>query len=174
MKRFLAAAAVVFALFGAVALWGMTLPAVQQVERSAVIDADIERVFAAIDDLPAFAAWSPHIPDGADVQFGERAGEGASLAYGTADGHSVGSAEIVQSAPPELVLIALLNRDDTAMLTYALAREDGRTLVVAREERALGGVLARVSARTRRGAAEERVDAGLARLAAAIAADPEG
>lgn len=160
MKRFFLLIAVVFAVFLGIVAWGMTLPDTQTVERSAVMAADPDSVFEALDDPATHARWSPYVPEDADARSDGATGEGATLAFSSPDGR-VGSLEVVQSVAPELVLISTLERDDAMMVTYALLPDGDGTLVVASESRPLNGPLARVGARLRRGAVEARLDAAL-------------
>lgn len=165
MKRLAIAAALVFAVFAALAAFGASLSPVQRLEASAVSTLDIDTVFDRIDDLGAHASWSPHLPDGADVSFGTREGEGATLAWSRAG--EVGSVEIVQSVAPELARVAVVDAEGARMLTYALAGEGEGTVIVATQERELGGPLERAGAFLRKGGAQAALEASVERLAAA-------
>ena len=167
MKRFFLLAAVIFALFAAVAAWGASLPELQVVEASASLDVDADSVFDALDDVSTYPDWSHHVPDTAELAFGERTGAGATAAW---SGAGVGSLEILQSVPPELVLVNLQDGDASTVLTYALMEEGGKTLVVAREESELGGFpyLARVRAKLTEGSEATEMQTSLERLGARL------
>ena len=165
MKRFFAVAVFVFALFAGLVAWGAVLPGTQAVERSHVLAAAPDAVFAALDDLSTYAQWSRHVPDGAAVAVGACCGEGASLAWEAAG--RVGSVDVLQSAPPDVLVVAAQQSEDARVVTYALADgPDGGSLVVARDEADLGGFpfLGRVAARLGRGRLRAAMDAELAAL----------
>ena len=172
MKWFFRISAVIFALFGLIVIVGATQSEVQVIERSAVIDADAGAVFDQVDDLRQQARWS-HAAPGPDVPpsalaFGQQSGAGASAAWEGPKG--VGSAEILQSVEPGLVLVSVQTGARAAVLTYAIAEEGGQTLIVARQEREFGGFpyLDRVAAKLREGRDTAAIDASLAQLATLV------
>jgi uncharacterized protein YndB with AHSA1/START domain len=97
---------VLVSLLGYVAM----LPNAFHVERSARIDAPPERVYALIDDFPAWAGWSPWEkldPELRRVYSGAPSGVGAEYAWQGNEQVGAGRMRIVEAIPPSKLVIAL-------------------------------------------------------------------
>jgi uncharacterized protein YndB with AHSA1/START domain len=106
----LAIAAAVVVLFAGVLGYAATKPNSFRIERSATIDAPPEKVFALIDDLPSWVAWSPF--EGLDPALkktysGPSAGVGATYAWEGNDKAGKGQMKITESSPPSKIVIKL-------------------------------------------------------------------
>lgn len=137
MTWFFRITGLIFLLFAGVVGAGAFLPGVQTLEASAVSRADPESVFDIVDDLSTHPRWSHAVPDIDGMAFGETVGTDASAAWDA--GGAVGSATIVQSIPPELVLVSVESGGDDVVLTYGFGEESGGTLLFVKQEREWGG-----------------------------------
>ncbi len=174
MKWFIRGILLVILLFALTCIAGFFLPAVQTNERSVEISAYAEDVFARLNDLRSYAQWSPLQPalQGANIIYdGPETGVGQSMVWkGGAGEHSFGAQEILQSHDLEFVQLSqnLAGREMTA--THAILTQEAgeRVIVLTKTESALGGFpyLSRVRAKLKAGAANQDLDAALARLKA--------
>jgi len=106
-----------------------------RVERSISIKAPPEKVFALIDDLRAFSAWSPYEkidPAMRRSYSGPASGAGAAYAWEGNDQIGQGRMEIIRSTPPSSVLIQIdflrpVEAHNT--VAFTLAPESGGTTV---------------------------------------------
>lgn len=119
----------------AVLVYAATRPDSFRVERSASIKAAPEKIFAAINDLHQWEAWSPweKVDPALKRTYGGTAtGKGATYAWVGNKEVGSGSMEIVESTPPSKVLLKL---DFTApfeahnMVEFSLVREGDATRV---------------------------------------------
>jgi uncharacterized protein YndB with AHSA1/START domain len=95
---------------GAVLAYAATRPDTFRVERSAEIKAPPERVFALIDDLRGWTAWSPYEkkdPAMKRSHSGASRGKGAVYEWDGDKNVGQGRMEIVDTAPPNRVTIKL-------------------------------------------------------------------
>lgn len=110
-------------------------PDVFRVQRSAVVNAPPERVFAFVDDLHRWTAWSPFekLDPAMKRSFGARAaGKGANYAWDGSGKAGAGRMEIVESSSPSAIDIALhFTRplENDARATFRFAPQGGGTLV---------------------------------------------
>lgn len=131
IKFLLIGLVVLIALLAAV---GLVLPDSAHVERSTVIEAPPDAVFAVVNNLRRFNEWSPWFdldPDARYTFSGPESGVG-SRADWSSDVPSVGagSQEIVASEAPRLVRTALdFGNDGTAFAEIRLLPENGATRV---------------------------------------------
>jgi hypothetical protein len=97
------------ALLGILA-YASTKPDTSRIARSARIQAAPERIFALINDLPAWQTWSPYEKKDPDMQrsfTGPTAGVGAKYAWAGDRNIGEGRMEIVDSTVPSKVTIRL-------------------------------------------------------------------
>jgi carbon monoxide dehydrogenase subunit G len=103
-------AAVVVVVVAGILIYAATRPDSFRVQRSASIKAPPEKIFALIDDLKAWAAWSPYEKKDPSMKrsFGAvTAGKGATYAWQGDRNVGEGHMEIVEAASPSKVLIKL-------------------------------------------------------------------
>jgi len=103
-------AAVIVVVVAGVLIYAATQPDSFRVQRSASIKAPPDKVFAMINDLKAWAAWSPYEKKDPAMKrtFGAiTAGKGATYAWQGDSNVGEGRMEIVEAAPPNKVLIKL-------------------------------------------------------------------
>src|SRR5262249_33220276 len=102
--------AVVVVVIAGVLIYAATRPASFRVQRSASIKAPPDKIFAMINDLKAWAGWSPYEKKDPAMQrtFGAiTAGKGATYAWRGDGNVGEGRMEIVETAPPNKILIKL-------------------------------------------------------------------
>ncbi|HYX03228.1 MAG TPA: SRPBCC family protein [Reyranella sp.] len=102
-------AVIVIVIVGVLA-YAATQPDTFRVQRSASIKAPPDKIFAMINDLKAWAAWSPYEKKDPAMKrtFGAiTAGKGATYAWQGDGNVGEGRMEIVETAPPKKVLIKL-------------------------------------------------------------------
>lgn len=131
-KKILAALVIIVAaLAGYIAMQ----PDVLNVERQAVIAAPPAAVFAQLNDLHKWDAWSPWAKLDPNAKFsfeGPAAGKGAVFAWSGNEKIGEGRMTIVESRPDELVDIQLAFTkpfEDTSSSTFALKPEGSQTQV---------------------------------------------
>ena len=93
----------------AILLYASTRPGVFHVERSAIIKASPENVFALINDLHGFNSWNPWLrkdPSSAGSYTGAPSGKGAAYAWESGK-VGTGRMEIIESVPSSNVKIKL-------------------------------------------------------------------
>ena len=93
----------------AILLYASTRPSVFHVERSAIIKASPEKVFALINDLHGFNSWNPWLrkdPSAAGSYTGASSGKGAAYAWESGK-VGTGRMEIIESVPSSNVKIKL-------------------------------------------------------------------
>ena len=103
-------AAVIVVVVAGVLIYAATQPDSFRVQRSASIKAPPDKVFAMINDLKAWAGWSPYEKKDPAMKrtFGAiTAGKGATYAWQGDSNVGEGRMEIVESAPPNKVVIKL-------------------------------------------------------------------
>jgi len=103
-------AAVIVVVVAGVVIYAATQPDSFRVQRSASIKAPPDKVFAMINDLKAWAGWSPYEKKDPAMKrtFGAiTAGKGATYAWQGDSNVGEGRMEIVESAPPNKVVIKL-------------------------------------------------------------------
>jgi len=103
-------AAVVVVVVAGILIYAATRPDSFRVQRNASIKAPPEKIFALIDDLKAWAAWSPYEKKDPSMKrsFGAvTAGKGATYAWQGDRNVGEGHMEIVEAASPSKVLIKL-------------------------------------------------------------------
>ena len=107
LKKF---AVVVVVLIAALLVFAATKPDTFRVERAASIKAPPEKVFALINDLHSWGAWSPWEkvdPEMKRTHSGAASGNGAVYAW---EGHNkvgAGRMEITEASPPSKIVIKL-------------------------------------------------------------------
>jgi len=102
--------AVIVIVIAGVLAYAATQPDTFRVQRSASIKAPPDKIFAMINDLKAWAAWSPYEKKDPAMKrtFGAiTAGKGATYAWQGDSNVGEGRMEIVESAPPNKVVIKL-------------------------------------------------------------------
>ena len=102
--------AVTVIVIAGVLAYAATRPDTLRVQRSASIKAPPDKIFAMINDLKAWAAWSPYEKKDPAMKrtFGAiTAGKGATYAWQGDGNVGEGRMEIVESAPPNKVMIKL-------------------------------------------------------------------
>ena len=102
--------AVIVIVIAGVLAYAATQPDTFRVQRSASIKAPPDKIFAMINDLKAWAAWSPYEKKDPAMKrtFGAiTAGKGATYAWQGDGNVGEGRMEIVESAPPNKVMIKL-------------------------------------------------------------------
>jgi hypothetical protein len=111
MPRILAiAAAVVVVMIAGILVYATIRPDSFTVTRSIAIKAPPDKIFAMIDDLHAWGAWSPYEkkdPDMKRVFSGAAAGKGAAYAWDGNKNVGAGRMEIVEATPPSKIAIEL-------------------------------------------------------------------
>jgi len=103
-------AAVIVVAVAGVLIYAATQPDSFRVQRSASIKAPPDKVFAMINDLKAWAGWSPYEKKDPAMKrtFGAiTAGKGATYAWQGDSNVGEGRMEIVEAAPPNKVVIKL-------------------------------------------------------------------
>ena len=128
-------ALILVVLVAAALLYAATRPDSFRVERSSTIKAPPEKIFALINDLHQWEAWSPWEkidPALKRTYSGAPAGKGAAYAWVGNKEVGSGSMEIVETTPPAKVALKL---DFTApfeahnMVEFSLVREGDATRV---------------------------------------------
>jgi len=102
--------AVIVIVIAGVLAYAATQPDTFRVQRSASVKAPPDKIFAMINDLKAWAAWSPYEKKDPAMKrtFGAiTAGKGATYAWQGDGNVGEGRMEIVETAPPKKVLIKL-------------------------------------------------------------------
>jgi uncharacterized protein YndB with AHSA1/START domain len=111
MLKTLAVIAVVVAVIVAgILVYAATKPDSFTVRRSASIKAPPERIFALVNDLHGWAAWSPYEKKDPDMKrtFGGAAmGKGAIYQWDGNKNVGSGSMEIIEATPPSKIVIKL-------------------------------------------------------------------
>jgi hypothetical protein len=100
----------IFALLAGLLLWGGLLPAKFHVERSTVINAEPAAVYANVNDLSKWEAWSPWAkrdPNAKSVFEGPSSGPGAIMRWDGNDEVGKGALAITEVVPSEVVRIRL-------------------------------------------------------------------
>lgn len=103
-------AIVVAVLVAALLAFAATKPDTFRVQRTASIKAPPEKIFAQIDDLHSWGAWSPWEkldPAMKRAHSGAASGKGAVYAWEGSGEVGAGRMEIIESAPPSRVKIKL-------------------------------------------------------------------
>jgi uncharacterized protein YndB with AHSA1/START domain len=101
---------VVAVLIAAVLLFAATRPDAFRIERSATIKAPPERIFAQVNDLKAWTAWSPWEkidPALKRTYAGAQSGTGAAYAWDGNKDVGSGRMEITESVAPTRIVIRL-------------------------------------------------------------------
>jgi uncharacterized protein YndB with AHSA1/START domain len=104
------AALVMLIAIGGVAAYAATKPDTFRVQRSLVINAPPEKIFALVQDLQSWTAWSPYEkkdPDMKRMHSGARMGKGAVYEWDGDKNVGRGRVEIVEATQPEKVAIKL-------------------------------------------------------------------
>jgi len=111
MLKTLAVIAVILAVVVAgILIYAATKPDSFTVKRTASIKAPPERIFALVNDLHGWGAWSPYEKKDPDMKrtFGGAAlGKGAIYQWDGNKNVGSGSMEIIESAPPSKIVIKL-------------------------------------------------------------------
>jgi len=110
LKTLAIIAVVVLVVIAGVLIYASTRPDSFRVERSVGIKAPPEKIFPLINDLKAWAAWSPYEKKDPAMKrsFGAvAAGKGATYAWEGDSNVGQGRMEIIESAPTGKVLIKL-------------------------------------------------------------------
>ena len=111
MLKILAVIAVILAVVVAgILIYAATKPDSFTVKRTASIKAPPERIFALVNDLHGWGAWSPYEKKDPDMKrtFGGAAlGKGAIYQWDGNKNVGSGSMEIIESAPPSKIVIKL-------------------------------------------------------------------
>jgi uncharacterized protein YndB with AHSA1/START domain len=131
LKRLLIAVVVLASLL---ASGGWLLPRRARIERTAVINAPVEKVFGEVNGFRRFRQWSPWAerdPSMRSVPGSPSQGVGARLAWdGDPVGVGSGTLEIVESQPFERVTIKMdFGPQGRAITQFTLAQQDGGTRV---------------------------------------------
>ena len=95
---------------GVLVAFAATRPPVFEVRRTALIKAPPEKIFALIDDLRGWRAWSPYEnldPGMARDYSGPESGPGAAYAWRSDGRAGVGRMAIVEAEAPRRIVIAL-------------------------------------------------------------------
>jgi len=103
-------AIVVVVVLAAVLIYAASRPDTFRVERSAIINAPPEKVFALINDLQGMNTWSPYEtkdPAMKRAYSGAASGQGAMYAWDGNKEVGSGNIEITQSSPPSKVTMRL-------------------------------------------------------------------
>lgn len=134
-KKLLIAFLIVDTLLVVLLVMVLIQPDEYRVERSATIDAAPEAVFAHVNDLRRWDAWSPWAkrdPDMTKTFEGPPAGEGAIYKWSGNDEVGEGTMTIVESKPGELVRTRLdfvKPFEDTSHAELAFKADGGATVV---------------------------------------------
>jgi len=111
MLKILAVIAVILAVVVAgILIYAATKPDSFTVRRTASIKAPPDRIFALVNDLHGWGAWSPYEKKDADMKrtFGGAAlGKGAIYQWDGNKNVGSGSMEIIESTPPSKIVIKL-------------------------------------------------------------------
>lgn len=110
LRIILIAAAVLLAVFVALLAYAATKPDAFRVERSILIDAPPEAIYAEIEDFRRWRAWSPYEeldPNLAREYSGAERGVGAQYAWQGDGSAGSGSMEIRDAVPASEIVIAL-------------------------------------------------------------------
>jgi uncharacterized protein YndB with AHSA1/START domain len=111
MLKIIAIAAVVTALLlAAVLTYAATRPDVFRVQRSLVVNAPPDKIYALVNDLRSWSAWSPYEhKDPAMKRTYEGAASGKGAIYGWDGNKNVGRGrmEIIEASPPGKIVIKL-------------------------------------------------------------------
>ncbi|NDE91095.1 MAG: polyketide cyclase [Alphaproteobacteria bacterium] len=98
------------AVLGVVGI-ALTKPDEFSVTRTATFDARVEKVFAAVNDLHQWEAWSPWAkldPAAVTTYAGPQAGVGSSMAWNSEKGEvGVGKMTVTESVPGQKITLAL-------------------------------------------------------------------
>jgi hypothetical protein len=121
----------------AVAVLAWRKPAVSRTERSIVVDAPVDAVFAEVNDFKKWDAWSPwaKIDPAAVTNFtGADSGEGAVMRWSGNAKVGSGSLTIIESRPGQEINMRLdfekpFKSSDTCRFAFA-QQPQGKTLVV--------------------------------------------
>ncbi|PJI43750.1 SRPBCC family protein [Ferrovibrio sp.] len=110
LKIALIGVAVILVGIAGLLAYASTRPDTSRIARAARIEAAPERIFALINDLPAWQSWSPYEKKDPDMQrsfTGPAAGLGAQYAWAGDRTIGEGRMEIVESTAPSKVAIRL-------------------------------------------------------------------
>jgi uncharacterized protein YndB with AHSA1/START domain len=139
MKKFLKIIGLVLLLTlvaaGAMLAYAATKPDDWSVERSAVIAAPQEKIFAQVNDLKAWDAWSPwkDLDPNATIKFSDNpVGVGASFSWSGNDDVGEGSVKIIDAKPPQELTYELTfvrPFPDTARAAFTFTPEGDKTNV---------------------------------------------
>lgn len=116
--------------------YAVTKPDTSRIARSGQIQAKPDRIFALINDLPAWQAWSPYEKKDPDMQrsfTGPAAGVGAKYAWAGDRNIGEGRMEIVESSAPSKIAIRLeflKPFQHTAMAEFTLQPDSSGTTTV--------------------------------------------
>lgn len=123
-------------LLAVILIYAATRPDSFRVERGAVIEAPPEEIFAHLEDLRQWAAWSPwerKDPAMKRTHSGAARGTGAVYAWDGNDDVGQGSMEIIETDPPSRLVIRLdfiKPFEAHNIVEFALRPEGGSTNVV--------------------------------------------
>jgi uncharacterized protein YndB with AHSA1/START domain len=110
LKTLAVIAVVVVVVVAGILIYAATRPDSFTVRRSAAVKAPAERIFALINDLHGWAAWSPYEKKDPDMKrsFGGAAmGKGAIYQWDGNKNVGSGSMEITEATPPSKIVIKL-------------------------------------------------------------------
>jgi uncharacterized protein YndB with AHSA1/START domain len=110
LKTLAVIAGVIVILVAAVLIYAATKPDTFRVARSAIINAPPEKIFALINDLRGWRAWSPYEnrdPDMKRTFDGPASGKGAAYAWDGNRNVGAGRMEITDAVPPSRIVIKL-------------------------------------------------------------------
>lgn len=110
LKMFAYAAAIVVVAIAGILIYAATRPDTFRVQRSASIKAPPDRIFALINDLHAWGAWSPYEKKDPAMKrtfAGASAGKGAVYEWDGDKNVGKGRMEIIEAVPPSKVVIKL-------------------------------------------------------------------
>src|SRR5215510_13602096 len=110
LKTLAIIAVIVVVVIAGILIYAATKPDSFRVQRTASIKAPPDKIFALIADLKAWPAWSPYEKKDPAMKrsFGAvTAGKGATYAWEGNKDVGQGSMEIVETAPPNKVVIKL-------------------------------------------------------------------
>lgn len=110
LKGLLIAAGCLAVVVVAVLVYAATKPATFRVQRTAVIKAPPEKVFALVNDLNGWRAWSPYEkkdPAMKRTHSGAPKGKGAIYAWDGDNNVGAGRMEIIEAVEPKLLVIKL-------------------------------------------------------------------
>jgi len=180
MKWLLRGIFLIILLFIGMCVVGAFLPANQIIERSITVDAYPEDVFLHINDLEAYAHWSPlhaQLIDAQIIYGGAEAGVGQTMAWQNGSGaYRFGSQEIVQSQEGKFVQVKtnLSGRNATATHAILPSEDEDSVTVLTKSEIPLGGFpyLERVRSKLRSAWFNDQFDTSLARLKTIVENSP--